>query len=209
MSGPAINPLYQAAPATVISAALVTRCGHLHRLQSELMNLLEHGWVDHVNRRDYVGGWDVLPFRCQRELVDAHPILQSFAIESADTWQDLPVLQACPAINAFLQSLQCPLKAVRMMRLKAGAKIKPHRDQGLSLEYGEARLHLPLQTSAKIRFIVDDYEVPMQAGELWYINADQEHSVQNSGDEDRINLVIDCEVNKWLKSAITHTSLIS
>lgn len=193
----------------IISAALVFRCQHMSRMQTELMDLLEHGWVDHVNRRDYAGGWDVLALRCHCEYVDAHPILQSFAMESDGEWQNLPVLKACPAIDEFLQSLQCPLKAVRLMRLKAGAEIKPHRDRGLSLEYGEARLHLPLQTSNKIHFFVNGREVPMGAGELWYINADQEHSVKNCGDEDRINLVIDCEANKWLKSAITQLSLAS
>jgi quercetin dioxygenase-like cupin family protein len=44
--------------------------------------------------------------------------------------------------------------------------------------------------------------VPMRAGELWYINADQEHSVQNLGEEDRINLVMDCAANDWLYKAI-------
>jgi mannose-6-phosphate isomerase-like protein (cupin superfamily) len=186
----------------VISAALVFRSQNVVPMQCELMDLLQYGWVDHVNRRDYAGGWDVLPLRCQREYADAHPVLQSFAIESTEAWQDLPVLKVCPSINAFLQGVQCPLKAVRLMRLKAGAEIKPHRDRGLSLEHGEARLHLPLQTSNKIHFRVNGHEVPMRAGELWYINADQEHSVQNLGDEDRINLVIDCEANKWLKDAI-------
>jgi mannose-6-phosphate isomerase-like protein (cupin superfamily) len=186
----------------VISAALVSRCHNFVYMQSELVDLLEHGWVDHVNRRDYAGGWDVLPLRCQGEYAEAHPVLQSFAIESTDEWQDLPVLKICPAIHAFLQSMQCPLKAVRLMRLKAGAEIKPHRDRGLSLEYGEARLHLPLQTSNKIHFFVNGREVPMRAGELWYINADQEHSVQNLGEEDRINLVMDCAANDWLYKAI-------
>src|SRR5690606_11409462 len=184
-----------AAGLSAISAALVFRCDNLASLQSELIGLLEYGWVDHVNRSEYEGGWDVLPLRCQQTHNDAHPILQSFAIETAEEWEDLPVLKTCPAIAAFLQSLSCSLKATRLMRLKAGAEIKPHRDRGLSLEYGEARLHLPLQTSDNIHFYINGCEVPMRAGELWYINADQEHSVQNMGDEDRINLVIDCEAN--------------
>ena len=88
------------------------------------------------------------------------------------------------------------------MRLKAGAEIKPHRDYGLSLEYGEARLHLSLQTSDKIYFYVNHQRVPMNAGELWYINADQEHAVQNLGNEDRINLVVDCVANDWLRERL-------
>ncbi|MCR6653502.1 MAG: aspartyl/asparaginyl beta-hydroxylase domain-containing protein [Cellvibrionaceae bacterium] len=192
-----------------ISCAFVTSCEDLRGLQKELTQLLRNEWVDHVNRKDYSGGWDVLPLRCQHEHINAHPILQGFAISSADGWQDLPILEACPAMHTFLKSMQCPLKSVRLMRLQAGAVIKPHRDQGLSLEHGEARLHLPLQTSERIRFVVNGQDVPMKAGELWYINADQEHSVQNFSDEDRINLVIDCEANKWLKNAITQPSLVS
>jgi hypothetical protein len=73
---------------------------------------------------------------------------------------------------------------------------------GLSIEQGEARLHLSLQTNDKLHCIVNDQLVPMVAGELWYMNADQIHSVENHGTEARINLVIDCEANAWLKESI-------
>jgi mannose-6-phosphate isomerase-like protein (cupin superfamily) len=189
----------------VISCAKLPCHVDLPALQVELARLLEAtgvSWVDHVNRKDYSGGWDVLPLRCQRVHAEAHPVLQGFAIANGEDWQDLPVLITCPAIKAFLQTLKCPLKSVRLMRLKAGAEIKPHRDYGLSLEYGEARLHLSLQTSTKIRFLINGQDVPMREGELWYINADQIHAVQNLGDEDRINLVIDCIANAWLQEQI-------
>lgn len=189
----------------VISCAKLPCHVDLLALQDELARLLEAtgvSWVDHVNRKDYSGGWDVLPLRCQRVHAEAHPVLQGFAIANGEDWQDLPVLITCPAIKAFLQTLKCPLKSVRLMRLKAGAEIKPHRDYGLSLEYGEARLHLSLQTSTKIRFLINGQDVPMREGELWYINADQIHAVQNLGDEDRINLVIDCIANAWLQEQI-------
>lgn len=204
MNSPTTSHQGKASSVARISAALVSCCQHLASMQNELKSVLEHGWVDHVNRKEHSGAWDVLPLRCQREHVNSHPILQSFAISSAEGWQDLPVLDACPAIHAFLKSMRCPLKSVRLMRLHAGAAIKPHRDQGLSMEYGEARLHLPLQTSERIRFVVNGQDVPMKAGELWYINADQEHSVQNFSDEDRINLVMDCKANNWLYSAIAN-----
>jgi mannose-6-phosphate isomerase-like protein (cupin superfamily) len=189
----------------VISCAKLPCHVDLPALQDELARLLEAtgvSWVDHVNRKDYSGGWDVLPLRCQRVHAEAHPVLQGFAIANGEDWQDLPVLITCPAIKAFLQTLKCPLKSVRLMRLKAGAEIKPHRDYGLSLEYGEARLHLSLQTSNQIHFYVNHQRVPMNAGELWYINADQEHAVQNQGSEDRINLVIDCVADNWLREKV-------
>ncbi|HEY8939358.1 MAG TPA: aspartyl/asparaginyl beta-hydroxylase domain-containing protein [Cellvibrio sp.] len=159
-------------------------------------------WVDHVNRQDYVGRWDVLPLRCQQQFVDAHPILQGFSIAAGDHWENLPVLEQCPHIKSIFAQLQCPVKAARLMRLAAGAEIKPHRDHGLGMEFGEARLHVPIHTSDAVSFLVDKQRIPMSAGELWYFNADRIHEVYNRGDEDRINLVIDCVVNDWLREKI-------
>lgn len=87
-----------------ISCARVACDVHLPALQSELAQLLKHPWIDHVNRNDYQGRWDVLPLRCQGVHAHAHPIMQGFAIAVGDEWQDLPVLVTCPAMNVFLQS---------------------------------------------------------------------------------------------------------
>ena len=167
-------------------------------LLNEITPLLTRDWVDHINQRCYQGGWDVLPLRALSEHFDAHPILQSFAIEAGNNWKNLAILAQCPNLNSVLDNLHCPIKSVRLMRLKPGAYIKPHRDQGLCLEQGEARLHLPIQTSDKLEFKVNQRVVPMKAGELWYINANLIHSVDNQGEEERVNLVIDCVVNSWL-----------
>lgn len=186
----------------VISFAQLPCAIHLAAVQEEVELLLHNPWVDHVNRQDYSGSWDVLPLRCQRQHLESHPILQGFAIADGDEWNNLPVMAQCPEIQHLFNQLQCPIKAARLMRLKAGAEIKPHRDHGLGLEFGEARLHLPIHTSAAVNFLVDKKIIPMRAGELWYFNADQLHEVYNRGREDRINLVIDCVVNEWLREAI-------
>lgn len=191
----------------IISFARIHCALSLSSLQTEVERLLQSSlppsWVNHVNKKDYTGSWDVLPLRCQQQHLDAHPILQSFSIEAGDNWDNLPVLKQCPEIQTILNQLHCPIKATRLMRLKAGAKIKPHRDEGLSMEFGEARLHLPIHTSAAVSFIVNNNKIPMNAGELWYFNADQPHEVYNRGSEDRINLVIDCVVNEWLHEQIS------
>jgi hypothetical protein len=173
---------------------------------AELRGLLESTWTDHVNQKDYCGGWDVLPLRSDSRHVAAHPVLQAFAIEEASEWSDLPVLGRCPAIMQLLQTLKCPLKAVRLMRLRSGAVIKPHRDRGLCIECGQARLHVPLITNDHVRFLVGGVAVPMQVGELWYVNTDQEHAVTNGGNRDRVNLVIDCEANEWLRHLVSSDS---
>lgn len=190
----------QQSPHEKISFACLDFALPVIELQAEIQALLQAHWVDHVNQRDYQGGWDVLPLRCQRQHLAAHPILQGFAIVDGDgnEWENLPLLSHCSQITSVIDWLQCPVKAVRLMRLKAGATIHPHRDAGLGMEYGEARLHMPIRTSKAVEFSVGGKRVPMQAGELWYMNADQIHQVHNRGDEDRINLVIDCVANEWL-----------
>ena len=171
-------------------------------LQAEIAALLQLAWVDHVNRQDYRGGWDVLPLRCQHQHLHAHPILQGFAIAEGNDWQDLPILDACPTIKSLIAQLQCPIQAVRLMRLQAGAEIKPHRDHQLGLDYGEARLHMPIHTNKDVGFYVNHQPVPMVAGELWYINTDQVHAVVNNSTHDRINLVIDALANDWLREQV-------
>lgn len=187
----------------VISFAKLPCTVHLSALQAEVEFLQHHllpiaTWVDHVNKNDYVGRWDVLPLRCQRQHLNAHPLLQGFAIAGGDHWENLPVLDQCPVLAAIFKQLQCPIKSARLMRLKACSEIKPHRDHQLSIEFGEARLHLPIHTSPAVSFVVDNHIIPMRAGELWYFNADQMHEVHNRGAEDRIHLVIDCVADEWL-----------
>ncbi|WP_084128093.1 aspartyl/asparaginyl beta-hydroxylase domain-containing protein [Cellvibrio mixtus] len=195
----------EASPSAIspVSFAQIPCVVQLALLQAEVESLLVNPWVDHVNKQDYSGGWDVLPLRCQRQYLDAHPILQGFSIADGEDWENLPVMAQCPELQNLFNQLQCPIKAARLMRLKAGAAIKPHRDHELSMEFGEARLHVPIHTSDAVSFLVEHKLIPMRAGELWYFNADQIHEVYNRGSEDRINVVIDCVVNDWLRQKIS------
>lgn len=171
-------------------------------LSAELVGLSDNTWVDHPNHRDYQGGWSVLPLRTLAAHTQSHPLLQAFGLEAPGAWENLPHLVASPSILLLLRGLRCPIKSARLMRLAAGAQIKPHRDRGLAMEYGEARLHLPLRTHPAVVFLVGGQPVPMRAGELWYMNADLEHSVANGSREERVHLVVDCEVNDWMSVAI-------
>jgi hypothetical protein len=187
---------------TICSFALLGQVSDVQQMREELQLLLQMHWHAHVNQRDYQGGWDVLPLRCASDHLNAHGILQSFAIHPAQDWSNLPYLEQSPALLRFINELPYQVKSVRLMRLHPGAEIKPHCDQGLSLEHGEARLHLPLQTNDLLKFFVNEQWVPMQEGELWYINADQVHWVENKGAGQRINLVIDCAANQQLMDLV-------
>ncbi|WP_020408648.1 aspartyl/asparaginyl beta-hydroxylase domain-containing protein [Hahella ganghwensis] len=179
----------------------------LEDLKKDVDSLQDAEWIPHVNQKDYQGSWDVLPLRCLAEHENSHPIMQGFAIQTGDEWVNLPLLKKLPSIHRVLNYLQCPVKSMRLMRLHAAAEIKPHRDLGLSAKYGEARLHIPIESNELLEFRINDELVPMQEGELWYLNVDQTHQVLNKGSRERINLVIDCVANDWLKQKIQESSL--
>jgi hypothetical protein len=172
-------------------------------VQQEVAQLMTLHWLPHVNRSDYAGAWDVLPLRCLKQHVASHPILQGFSLgDATGEWADLPPLRQCPGIRRLLDQLQCPLLSVRLMRLHAGASIKPHRDHGVHMGCGEARLHAPVWTNADVRFLAAGKELPMREGELWYFNANEEHEVTNCSLTARTHLVVDCVTNPWLVSRI-------
>ena len=177
-------------------------------IRDEILTLLNAPWTDHVNAQNYVGKWDVLPLRSLQQHQHSHPILQAFSIEAAGRWGNLNILQRCPVLQHWLESFRCPLKSVRLMRLAPGGHIKPHRDGGLDWKSGEARLHVPIITCDNVKFLVNGERVPMTAGELWYINAGELHEVRNDGGQDRIHLVLDCEVNDWLFEHISDDSVV-
>ncbi|MFC1750249.1 aspartyl/asparaginyl beta-hydroxylase domain-containing protein [Pseudomonadota bacterium] len=163
-------------------------------------------WIEHVNQRAYNGNWDVFPLRCDAQHVDAHPILQSFALEGVTRWKNLPIVDQCPSFKTVLDKLQSHhfhIYSARLMRLHAGSEITEHVDHGVGHACGEVRLHVPITTNPKVEFKVNRKQVPMQPGELWYIDADKPHSVANRGETDRVHLVIDGKVNEWLNEQLT------
>ncbi len=162
----------------------------------EEVNALPEEWVTHFNYMQYEGEWTVLPLRSPGGKINE-------AIPDAihgDEYADTPLLAACPEIQSWLKQFNCPLRSVRLLKLKSGSIIKEHRDHELCFEQGEARLHIPIFTNDMVEFYVNKVLVKMMEGECWYINANLPHSVSNKGATDRIHLVVDCEVNEWLET---------
>jgi hypothetical protein len=159
------------------------------------VNALTKAWVPHFNTRHYEGNWSVLSLRSTTG--DAGQIIPD--VRQQQQFTNTPLLSECPAIKRLLGFFQCELMAVRLMNLQARSVIKPHKDPELCFENGEARLHIPVFTNDAVSFYSETDLVRMHEGECWYINVNLPHSVSNLGQTDRIHLVIDCEVNDWLK----------
>jgi hypothetical protein len=167
-------------------------------LADDVARIDEDAWIAHFNADYHDGGWSGVTLR--GEGGDASALVPGHS--QAASYADTPLLARCPLIAASLARLLCPVGSVRLLRLSAGGLIREHRDEGLCLEQGVARLHVPILTGDGVEFYLDSQLVTMAPGECWYLNFDRPHRVQNLGTTDRVHLVIDCEVNDWLRAQI-------
>jgi hypothetical protein len=75
-------------------------------------------------------------------------------------------------------------------KLPAGSSILPHFDAHMTFRASH-RIHVPLTTHGRVRFMVDGRPYRFEAGHAYEINNQLTHSVMNSGKEDRINFIFD------------------
>lgn len=166
------------------------------RLAADLACFGPEDWVRHVVRDNYEGEWSVVPLRAAAG--ETHPIRLIFPDPGASHFVDTPLLGRTAYIREVLDAFPCPLRCVRLMRLTAGSRIKSHCDPGLDAESGYARLHVPITDDAGVAFFVNEEQVPMSPGSLWYLRLTDPHRVEHRGTVDRVNLVIDAQVDDWL-----------
>ena len=116
------------------------------------------------------------------------------------------ILAKMPHTRSVIDAFHTKVLRARLMKLKAGAVIKEHRDyayfggQRWSFERGRIRIHIPIITGANVLWMLSRKRIDMKAGEAWYVNVCMPHSVENRGDTDRIHLVLEVEVNQWVRS---------
>jgi quercetin dioxygenase-like cupin family protein len=151
-------------------------------------------WTPHFNTDYHDGGWSGVALRSPGgDSAQLYPDPQAIH-EYADT----AVRAECPTIDAALSAFGDALCSARLLALAPGSCIREHRDYGLNLESGTARLHIAVVSGPNVEFYLDGELMPMEPGECWYLNLDLPHRVQNLGETDRVHLVIDCEATDWL-----------
>lgn len=162
-------------------------------------------WTPHLNTYHYTGGWNVLPLRSPGGRFD-NPVPE---LLGKDDFADTVYMENFPSVKKLLAAIKSPIMSARFLNLKAGAVIKQHRDNELAFEKGEARLHFPVITNPQVEFFCEDDRIMLREGECWYLNANLPHRVSNTGNEDRVHLVVDCKVNDWLSKTINSSPDIS
>ena len=81
---------------------------------------------------------------------------------------ETPIIKNCPYLKSVIETFKCPLLSARLLSLRMGGYIKPHRDFELGYEDNCFRIHVPIITNAEVQFILDGERIVMQPGECWY-----------------------------------------
>jgi len=166
------------------------------KMQEETLLLGNAYWKLHFQVKHYAGEWSAIPLRSIRGEVDNGFI----SPVETDVYDDTILLNDCPYLQQVLKTFKCPLLAVRLLKLAAGAQIHEHKDADLCYEEGLVRFHIPVFTNKEVEFYLQGEQMHLQEGECWYMNFNLPHSLHNKSNTDRIHLVIDAKVNEWVKT---------
>ncbi len=108
----------------------------------------------------------------------------------AGNMQPTPWLQRCPYILQVMETLGATWGRSRLMRLSGRSQLAAHVDTHYYWQE-RMRVHVPIVTTPAVRFHCGDAEVNMGAGECWIFDTWRRHGVVNTGEVDRIHLVMD------------------
>ncbi|MDB6073937.1 MAG: Aspartyl/asparaginyl beta-hydroxylase [Verrucomicrobiaceae bacterium] len=167
------------------------------RLREDYARIGAAEWVAHFNTKYFQGNWSGVSLHGQKDKANA------LLVNSESFDYDCNGLKGrCPHLHSVITSFQCPLRAVRLLKLTAGSIIPEHRDYDLGYDQGEVRIHVPVITNPQVEFYLDNKRIIMNPGECWYLDLNRPQRVYNRGSTDRIHLVIDCVLNDWLRELI-------
>ncbi len=173
-------------------------------LQQEVDALSTPQWLPHYQVKHYEGEWTAIPLRSIGGKAD------DIIISPTDNrdYRDTVFLDKSPNLKKVLQTFECTLQAVRLLKLNAGSSIKEHRDAELNFERGEIRLHIPVLTHPDVEFFLDKERLTLQEGECWYMNFNLLHAINNNSNINRVHLVIDAVVNDWVTTIFNSPDIV-
>lgn len=169
-------------------------------MQRDLDLLTEEDWIPHFVEQNFDGEWSVVPLRAPAGAT--HPVKQIYSDPTCENFCDTHHLTNCGYLREIINWFECPVRAVRLMKLARGSTIHEHRDFDLDIESGTARLHIVVVTNPQVEFRLNQELVPMLAGNCYYLRLSEPHSVKNEGTSDRVHMVLDVELNDWLMSQL-------
>jgi hypothetical protein len=162
-------------------------------LSDAIMSLDESVWKENLTRQ---------------EEFEVHRATESVVMYfvDLDQWPNVEVTKesgfkhlsnvALPLMNDIISRCYQPGGTViRAMaaKLLAGKKIIKHWDKHPSFHCGH-RIHVPITTNPRVRFMIDGQPYRFKIGEAYEINNQLHHSVMNKGNEDRITFIFELQM---------------
>jgi hypothetical protein len=141
--------------------------------QSTTSGRLERGSEEY-----HTGGWKYVPFteHGKPSFLDRFPYIR----DEVMPWFVAPVLRA------------------RIMVLEPGHDINPHSGNHEARE--KVRYLIPLRMPAGVTYYVEDEPFTLADGEVWYLNQNKVHWVENRGAETRYVLAVDTPADShWVR----------
>jgi mannose-6-phosphate isomerase-like protein (cupin superfamily) len=173
------------------------------KMQDETMQLGESFWKLHFQVKHYAGEWSAIPLRS----INGEAGNGFISPDETAVYEDTVLLKQCPYLQQVLQVFECPLLAVRLLKLAAGTQIHEHKDMDLCFEEGLVRFHIPVFTNPQVEFFLQGEDMHLKEGECWYMNFNLPHALHNKSNKDRIHLVVDAEVNDWVKNLFSQPGI--
>ena len=182
--------------------------------------LRELGPVDSDALREAILAQDDVAWnedKYRQEEYEVHHSTESIVLVFVDTdrWPEIIVSQepgwprlaevALPVMNDIISRFYPPGGTViRAMaaKLLAGGVITPHVDKHPSFHHGH-RIHIPITTNPRVRFMIDGQPYKLKVGEAYEINNQKTHSVMNKGAEERINFIFDYVPPELVEASVT------
>lgn len=145
--------------------------------------------------------WKANPHR--QQAYEVHTQTESLVMVFCDGWPEMRVMResawdclqetAVPLMHDIIEKFYPPRGTIiRAMaaKLRAGGIIAPHRDTHPSFAHSY-RIHVPVTTNPGVRLMINGRPHKFQPGHAYEINNQKNHSVMNSGSEDRITFIFD------------------
>ena len=164
------------------------------------------------------GDWDAISIRGYSD--DIGNILKPGVLKSdvkAEPlrWTYLYEESALLPIKEILSHIPAEFERVRVMRLKAGTKIRKHTDKvDKAIKNKDIiRIHIPLKTSVSdVKMHIWEGKIKesfsLETGKYYYTDVTKPHAVDNNADFDRLHLVVDCYNNPKMTSLIEQNKTI-
>jgi hypothetical protein len=119
-----------------------------------------------------------------------------------DNGQKTEHYERFPAVDEVAKRFKCQINRMMFYALLPGGVLHPHRDMTGAVGLNGLRFHIPIITNERVTFQIEGQPVVMRANELWALDTSFLHAVRNDGDEPRIHLILEVQVNDWVLSLL-------